>query len=169
MEFPTLRDWLGDLDKRIRGKGQSKEDLVEIIHSCEELMQELAPVHKFIQGHRTSIAQWMAQYQQLYITRFGEQPPTRPAEAVPEHLRLDTAAKRKKAVRDFSVRLAEPGNEVTDKEVLEIIEQEGMRFVASNPTATISTILYGFSSEFEKLEGKRGAFKRKDSPVTDTG
>ena len=163
MEYPILKDWLGILEIQIRNKGQSKEDLTSILLHCEEQLQDMAAAFAFLDNHRSTINQWFSQYQQLYIIRFGEGPPHRPVEESPEHLQLDTAAKRKEVVRDISLRATEPGQKITDKEVLEAIESKGMRFVASNPAAAISTILYGFTSEFQKVEGESGSYRRLES------
>ena len=74
---------------------------------------------------------------------------------------LDTPEHRKQAIRDVALSLTKPGDDVSDEAVLEELKRRGMRIEAANPTAAISTILNGFKPEFEKVQGKRGIFKRK--------
>jgi hypothetical protein len=50
---------------------------------------------------------------------------------------------------------------VSDEAVLEELKRRGMKIDASNPTATISTVLHGFKPQFEKVQGKRGVFTRQ--------
>ena len=57
--------------------------------------------------------------------------------------------------------MTEPGDDVSDEAVLEELKRRGMKIDAANPTATISTILHGFKSQFEKVQGTRGVFKRQ--------
>ena len=164
MGFPVLKDWRGDLDKQIRGKGQSQQDLLAVIHICQELLENMQPAANFIQEQRSDIATWLSRYQELYMARFKEQPPPRPSEELPDHMVLDTPQKRKQAIRQAALTMTEPGMAVGDKDVWKFLQEEGMLLVANNPTAAISTILNGFKSEFQKVDGKRGVFQRRNPP-----
>ena len=86
---------------------------------------------------------------------------------LPEKL-LRTSQERKTAVRDVALAISKPDSEITDKTILEELTRRSMKLVADNPTAVISTILGGFTSEFEKVKGQRGTFKRKipENPVS---
>jgi hypothetical protein len=57
--------------------------------------------------------------------------------------------------------VTEPGGEVMDEVILEELRRRGLRIDMPNPTAAISTILNGFKPQFEKVQGKRGIFKRR--------
>jgi len=53
------------------------------------------------------------------------------------------------------------GDNVSDEAVLEELKHRGIKIDAANPTAVISTILHGFKPQFEKVQGKRGIFRRQ--------
>ena len=161
MVFPDLKDWRATLEKRISNLGQSQEDLLLVVHTCEELLQNMQPAATFIDKQKADISTWLSRYQELYFARFNERPPSRPIEDIAEHLLLDTPEKRKSAVRETAIALAEPGMEVGDKDVRNALAEKGMRLVANNPAAAISTILNGYVSEFQKVTGKSGIFERR--------
>jgi len=57
--------------------------------------------------------------------------------------------------------ITNPGDDISDEAVLEELQRRGMKIDGFNPTAIISTILNGFKPQFEKIEGKRGVFRRR--------
>ena len=161
MKTPVLHDWKGKLEELVESKLQTKEGLTEIIHLCEELLEEIEPALKFLNEQRGFIIRLRDQYQGLYDTRFHETPPPRPKKDRGEEVLLDTSETRKQAVREVALALADIDGEINDEDVLKALESEGKRMVADNPTATISTILNGFKSHFEKVPGRRGVFRRR--------
>ena len=64
-------------------------------------------------------------------------------------------------VRDVALSMTKVGDTVSYEGILEELKRRGMKLVANNPNATISTILNGFKPEFSKVEGKRGTFQRQ--------
>jgi hypothetical protein len=96
----------------------------------------------------------------MYFTMFGKQPPPRPTEVQVKEVLLNTPQDRKHAIREAALAITKPGGEVSDEAVLDELKIRGMKVVANNPTAAISTILNGFKSQFKKVEGKRGVFTR---------
>ena len=77
-------------------------------------------------------------------------------------LLYDTPERRKQTVQEVALAITKPGDNVSDKAIREELKRRGMKLIAGNPTATISTILHGFKSQFTKVEGKRGVFKRRE-------
>lgn len=161
MKPPVLHDWKRKLEERVESELQTKEGLTEIIHLCEELLEEIEPVTKFLNEQRIFVVNLKELYQKMYDTRFHELPPPRPKKDRGEEVLLDTPEIRKQAVREMALAVTSIGGEITDEDVLKALESESKHLVADNPTATISTILNGYKSHFEKVEGKRGVFKRK--------
>ena len=87
--------------------------------------------------------------------------PPRPTEAPIKEVFLDTPESRKQAIREVALSITELGDEISDEAVLEELKRRGMKIDLINPTATISTILNGFKPQFEKVQGKRGLFRRQ--------
>jgi len=101
-------------------------------------------------------------FNDMYFTRFNKQPPPRPTETPVKEVLLDSPELRKQAIRQVALSLTEPGNDVSDEAILEELKRRGMKIDLANPTATISTVLRGFKPQFEKVEGKRGIFIRRE-------
>ena len=100
-------------------------------------------------------------FHDMYLTRFNKQPQPRPTKTpIPEVL-LDTPEIRKQTIREVALSITKPGNELSDEAVLGELKRRGMKIDLVNPTATISTILRGFRPQFEKVQGKRGVFRRE--------
>ena len=89
--------------------------------------------------------------------------PARPKEELEGEMLLDSPEARREAVRKVALYLTEPGDEVTDRQIVEAFKNDGKRLVADNPAATVSTILNGFKSEFEKVAGRRSVFRRRSN------
>lgn len=166
--LPLLKDWKGDLERRIQNKNQGEQDILAVIHMCQSTLQDIQPAYQYVQEHRAEIQEWLQEYERLYVRRFRKEPTPLPTDDIPEYLLLDTPEKRKTAIRQAALALAEPGGETSDKDILREIEAEGMRLIAQNPAAAISTIIYGFKSEFDKVEGQMGVFRRKIQEVGET-
>jgi hypothetical protein len=165
MTLPAIKDWKTDLDKRIAHRKQTGEDILAVIHECQDALEAVRPAYDFVIRQHSVISEWMDHYARLYTTRFAAVPPPRaPKDGRSESI-LDTPEKRKQAIRETALSLTKPGAEVTDKAIHQALNAEGKRIVARNPTATISTILTAFTSDFEKVSGKRGVFKRRDPEV----
>ena len=101
-------------------------------------------------------------FNDMYFTRFNKQPPPRPSETPIPELLLDTPDIRKQIIREVALSITKPGNEVSDEAVLAELKQLGKKLDLVNPTATISTILRGFRPQFEKVQSKRGVFRRQE-------
>lgn len=156
----TIEDWLADLNTRIARFGQTRDDLAQIIHLCEEALGSLEPVFNYVRGQRSEIVEMMSQYDGLYRARFKEAPPELPADRRRPVKTLSASSERKDAIRRTALQIAEPGKEVTAKEILDALIAVGVDIGAQNPRATIATVLNGFKEAFVKLKGKRGAFRR---------
>ncbi|NQT74466.1 MAG: hypothetical protein HQ553_17140 [Chloroflexi bacterium] len=161
MSKPDLREWKDDLEKLIREKGNSKDDLIEIIHSCEKIFESIIPANNFINEQRAFVFRIQDEYKKLYQIRFGEEAPELPQENRDESIVvLGTPDLRKQSVREIAISITQPGEVVFDKDILEALKNQGRQLDTRNPTATISTILNGFKSDFTKVDEGMGAFRR---------
>ena len=158
---PGIKDWKTELSRHIDGRRHTREDLGTVIRMCRETLADMQPAHDFLREQRALVQTWLQQYELLYVSRFDEPPPRCDAD-LPHELLLDTPDSRKRAVRAVALSMTAPGGEINDEQVLQSLLNDGQRLVADNPTATISTILNGFKSHFEKVSGKRGVFKRRE-------
>jgi len=165
----SIKNWKEILEQTIRGKTQSPEGILEVIYLCEDIYRDIEPTFAYISDQRSLVDGWLKEYRRLYIIRTGEEPPSRPEVATDPRTILDTPQARKIAVREISLALTPPGEEITDKKILDTIRIQGNDLAMENPAATISSIMNGFKLEFDKVEGKRGTFKRKELTVIDTG
>ncbi|MFC2011024.1 hypothetical protein ACFLUR_01885 [Chloroflexota bacterium] len=161
MKLPVLKDWKEIIEEELESKLPTEKGLVDIIHLCDELFEESESAMKFINEQRGFMVRIRDQYKGLYDTRFHKEPPPRLKKQRGEEVLLETPEARKQAVREKALTLANIGDEITDEDILRALESEDKRLVAENPTATISTILNGFKSHFEKVGGRRGVFKRQ--------
>ena len=160
MERELIRDWKAGLESFIVGKGHTKEDLIAIIRACESTVDDTQPALNYVREQRASVRQLMDHYRAIYQSLFHEEStPQRVDEDEYETL-LDTTESRKQAVKQMALALTATGAEVSDGQILEALRAQGKRLVAGNPTATVATILYGFTQRFEKVKGKRGVFRR---------
>ena len=157
----ALRDWLGPLQTHIDRMTQSRDGLAQAIQACIAAMQDMRPAYEDMQRQWIAIQGIRNTYHQVYVSRFAETPPNAPSNQVTPTTVLETPEQRRDAIRTTAQRIAAPGKNVTDREVLEALRSEGMDIVQWNPTAIISTVLNGFKGEFEKVKGKKGEFRRK--------
>ena len=159
-QLPTLKDWRSLLEEEVRNKSFDEVDILKIIHVCQDYIEEMQPISQWIGTQQSYVAQMQRTFMQVYTNMFDKAPPPRtPAAPVIEV--LNTTERRKQIVREVALAMTKPGDEVTDEVLLEQLSRRGMRIDTPNPTATISTILNGFKSQFKKVEGKRGVFKRQ--------
>jgi len=161
MELPELKDWKDTLNRLIEKKGQSQEDLLEVIHQCHRALNDMRPAFDFVRGQHSDIEGWKTHYSQLYSFRFREDPPALSLSELSAQEFLETPESRKKVVREIALSLTSPGMDIGDNDVLNALQERRQQLVARNPVATISTILNGYKSHFEKVEGKRGVFRRR--------
>lgn len=160
IELPKLKDWKTSIEDQLKGIGYSEEELLRIVYLCEDYIAEMTPALKWVNIQNSFLQQILGNFRNQYTIRFGKDVPPRPKEALVSEVLLDDPNSRKRVVREVALAIAKPGDEVSDETVLEELKCRGMRLVADNPTATISTILNGFKTEFEKVKEKRGVFKR---------
>jgi hypothetical protein len=159
-QLPTLKDWKSLLEQEVRNKSFDEVDILNLINACHDYTEEMQPVSQWIGAQQSYVSQMQRTFMQVYTNMFGKEPPPRtPAAPVIEV--LGTTERRKQIVREVALAVTKAGDEVTDEALLEQLSRRGMRIETPNPTATISTILNGFKSEFKKVEGKRGVFKRQ--------
>ena len=160
-EIPLLKDWQWSLGRQIDNHRLNEDDLLSIIRLCEETLYEIEPPYIFVRDQRSVVQDWLNEFRRFYLTRFRKEAPVLSMEELQSEEVLDSPQRRKAEVRRVALDLAGPNQEVTDQAVLDELKAAGKRFIAENPTATISTILVGFKAEFEKVEGVRGRFRRK--------
>jgi hypothetical protein len=159
---PENEDWTAQLESLLLvNPGHSKDEIERLIHGCQALLEQMQPAIVWVDEQRRAVNDAYVGYQTLYRGRFRQEPPPRRADERVTEIRLDTPESRRQTIRDTALALAKPGEEITDKQVLDALKAQGQRIVAANPTATISTILNGFGTHFEKVKDKRGVFKRR--------
>ena len=178
-DIPVLKDWKSEIEEELRSAGHGKDDLRRIVLLGRKFLGEITPSVNWVHEQSRFVSQVTGQIQELYRTRFNEDPSTErsaPGNAVQadsgtsrvpsDEIVLDTPERRKKAVQKTALELApNTGDEIRDRAINEELKRRNMRLVAQNPTALISTIMNGFKAEFEKVEGKRGIFKRAPQKV----
>ena len=160
-ELPKLKDWKALIEEQFKINGYGDKDILKIVYMCQDFTAEIQPVTQWIGQQQGFVSQIYRIFSEMYVTRFGEQPPPHPKEASIIEVVLDTPERRKEAIREVALSITKPGDDVSDEEVFEELRRRGMKIDASNPTATISTILHGFKPQFEKVQGKRGVFRRQ--------
>lgn len=160
-ELPVLKDWKALVQNQLKSAGYDKEDILKIVYMCQDYLGEVQPIGQWLGQQQGFVTQMYRTFSEMYFTMFGEQPPPRPTEAPIKEVVLDTPEHRKQTVREVALSIAKPGDEVSDEAVFEELKRRGMKIDAFNPTATISTILNGFKPQFEKVQGKRGLFRRQ--------
>ena len=161
-KIPELKDWRGLLEKLLNKVTYTEEDILEVLYLCQDYLVEIQPAGQWVGQQQGFINQMQRIFNDMYFTRFNKQPPPRPSETpIPEVL-LDTPEIRKQIIREVALSITKPGNEVSDEAVLAELKQLGKKLDLVNPTATISTILRGFRPQFEKVQGKRGVFRRQE-------
>ena len=160
-ETPALRDWRGLLEKRLNKATYTEEDILEILYLCQDYLVKLQPVGQWLGQQQGFLNQMQRIFNEMYFTRFSRQPPPRPTETPMPEVILDTPEIRKQKIREVALSITQTGDEVSDEAVLEELKRRGMKIHLVNPTATISTVLRGFKPQFEKVQGKRGIFRRQ--------
>lgn len=158
---PALHRWRDQVEDKIKQGEHEKKDVLEIIWLAQKLLREMEPASRWVSDQYQYLNAIASEYMRIYGIRFGEQPPPQPQkEAVPEIL-LNIPERRKQVIRDIALSMTKVGDSVSYEGILEELKRRGMKLVANNPNATISTILNGFKAQFSKVEGKRGTFQRQ--------
>jgi len=160
-ELPILKDWKSFLEQRLSKAAYAEADILEVIYTCQDYMGEIQPISQWVGQQYGFVTQMHRIFTDMYFTMFGKQPPPRTTEAPVTEVLLNTPEHRKRAIREVALAITKPGDDISDEAVLEELRRRGMRIDATNPTATISTILHGFRPQFEKVQGKRGVFRRQ--------
>lgn len=164
-DIPQTRDWVAPIRRRIDNFILKEDEHLKFIRLCEETGSEIEAVYSFVRDQREIVAQLLNEYRRIYFTLYNKDAPTHTREELQSSEEiLDSPERRKNEVRMLSVELAAPGQEITDEQVLDALKDSGKRLIADNPRATISTILWGFKSEFEKVPKKRSTFRRLEAP-----
>ncbi len=161
VEPPVLKDWKILLDEQLKITDYGKKDILRIVHLCQDYLGEIQPIGQWVGQQQGFVTRMYSIFSDMYVTMFGEQPPPRPEEATIAEVLLDTPEPRKRAIREVALSITNPGDDVSDEAVFEELKRRGMKIDTTNPTATISTILNGFKTQFEKVQGKRGVFRRQ--------
>ena len=161
LETPVLKDWKTLVEEQLNKAAYTEADILKIIYMCQDYLGEIQPISRWVGQQQEFVGQMQRLFSEMYFTIFGKQPPPRPAETPIPEILLDTPERRKQAIREMALSITKLGNEVSDEVVLEELKRRGMKIDLVNPTATISTILNGFKPQFEKVQGKRGLFRRQ--------
>jgi hypothetical protein len=159
---PVLRDWKGLVEDQMGTAGYKEDDILKMAYACEDYIAEIQPAIKWVNVQNSFLQQILGNFRDQYALRFGKEIPPRPTEMLVSEVPLDTPERRKQAVREVALAMTKPGDNISDEAILEELKHRGMKLIADNPTATISTILHGFKPQFSKIEGKRGVFKRQE-------
>ena len=160
-EPPVLKDWKTLVEKQLNKATYAEADILKIMYMCQDYVGEIQPIGQWLGQQEGFVRQMYRIFSEMYSTMYGKQPPPRPTESPITEVHLDTPEDRKQAIRDVALSITKPGDNVSDEAVLEELEHRGMKIDTGNPTATISTILHGFKPQFEKVQGKRGVFRRQ--------
>jgi hypothetical protein len=160
--IPELKDWKALLEERLSKTTHSEEDVLGILHLCQDFVLEIQPVGQWLGEQQGFVNQMQRIFNEIYFMRFNKQPPPRPTETPVKEVVLNSPEARKQAIRQVALSITQPGDGVSDEAVLEELKRQGMKIDLANPTATISTVLRGFRPQFEKAEGKRGVFIRRE-------
>lgn len=160
-EPPELKNWKTLLEEELKITGYDQKDIIKIVHMCQDFTTEIQPASQWVGHQQSFVTQIHRLFSNMYFTRFGEQPPPRPSEALITEVVLDSPEQRKHAIREAALSITKPGDEVRDEAVLEELKRRGMKIDLVNPNATISTVLRGFKPQFEKVQGERGVFRRQ--------
>jgi len=160
-DLPVLKDWKTIIEKQLSKSAYSEADIVKILYMCQDYLGEIQPINQWMGQQQGFVTQMHRIFSEMYVAMFGKQPPPRPTETPITEVLLDTSEDRKRAIREVALSLTKPGDEISDEAVFEELKRRGMKIEAFNPTATISTILNGFKPQFEKVQGKRGLFRRQ--------
>jgi len=158
---PVLKDWKTLVQNHLNNAAYAEADMLKIIHMCQDYLGEIQPIGQWVGQQEGFIRQMHRILSDMYFTMFGKQPPPRPTEAPITEVLLDTPEGRKQAIREVALSITKPGDDVSDEAVFEELKRRGLKIDAFNPTAIISTILNGFKPQFEKVQGKRGVFRRQ--------
>jgi len=158
---PVLKDWKTLVEEQLKITGYGEKDILKVVHMCQDFITEIRPASQWVGHQQAFVGEIYRIFSEMYSTRFGEQPPPSPKKAPTKEVLLDTPERRKQAIREVALTITKPGDDVSDEEVFEELTARGMKIDASNPTAIISTILRGFKPHFEKIQGKRGVFRRQ--------
>ena len=159
MTIPQLNDWTADLNERIATQLQSKEGIATVLAMCDDALAEMQPAYDFASQQKDSLQTLRQNYSQLYLARFGELYASKSIEIV-----LDTTESRREAVRGAALEVVDKYGLVTDQDVLDYLKREGKVLAGGNPKAIVSTILWGFKSQFEKVADMQGVFQYKGLP-----
>ena len=160
-ELPKLRDWKSLVEGELKKTSYAEADMLRVIYLCEEFLREIQPIGLWVGQQQSFVTEMLRIFTNMYFTRFNKQPPPCPTEAPITEILLDTPERRKQTVRDIALSITKPGDVVSDEAIYEELKHRAIRLDASNPTATISTILKGFKTQFEKVKGERGVFRRR--------
>lgn len=160
-KLPVLKDWKTLVEEQLNKTAHSEADILKIIYMCQDYLGEIQPIGQWLGQQQGFVTQMYSIFSDMYFTMFAKQPPPRPTEAPITEVLLDTPGRRKQEIRQVALSITKPGDVVSDEAVLEELKRRGMKIDTANPTATISTILNGFKPQFEKVQGKRGVFRRQ--------
>ncbi len=160
-ETPVLKDWKTLVGEQMNKAAYAEADILTIMYMCQDYQGEIQPISQWLGQQQGFVSQMYRIFNEMYFTIFGKQPPPRPTEAPIIEVLLDTPEGRKQAIREVALSITKPGDDVSDEAVFEELKRRRMKIDALNPTAMISTILNGFKPQFEKVQGKRGVFRRQ--------
>ena len=161
MEDSTpIKQWRASLDRALEASSVlRKDDLVRLIHLSQQSLDEISVALIWLGEQEKYVASMYKELASLHRTRFNEEPPPRNRDKAGAEVVLDTTAKRVASIRQVALALAKPGEQVTDKQILEELQRHGMRLLATNSPATVSTVIYGFRTAFTKSKAREVSSK----------
>jgi hypothetical protein len=168
MTIQESKDWKRLLQDKLENTGNKKEDVQSICDICDEYSVEIGSLMRYLSEQDNFVAGIKHQYSVIYNLRFGSTPISHlnePKKTEPKL--LDNRKSRSQVIKEIALEVIKPGQETERNFTLikELMKKRNLELVGGNPNAIISTILNGYVSEFEKVQGKKGVFKRKIADI----
>jgi hypothetical protein len=158
-----LRDWKQELRAQLDITGNKKEDLLKIIHVCEEYSQQIKEYINWVSGQIAYVDSIKIQYERLYNIRFDEPPPKLtpqlPLEQITKEVVLTTKEQKRDAIKNTALAISQPDSEFLANDVFEDLTKRGISLGVTKPQNVITTVLASFKTDFAKIPGRKGAFK----------
>lgn len=116
-KLPVLKDWKTLIEDHLNKAAYAEADILKIIYMCQDYLGEIQPIGQWVGQQEGFIRQMNRIFSDMYFTMFGKQPPPRPTEAPITEVLLDTPAGRKQAIREVTLSITNPGDDVSDSSI----------------------------------------------------
>ena len=160
MDVPKLIDWKTQLQDKLSEVGNSKEDMIQIINTCDSYLKEMQEIGKWFSDCQQFITQIRGNLGEMYRLRFNSEPIPQSQPVLPGKLFLNNPSNRQQYVREIALAITQVGSEINCESILKELDRRSIELKGSNLNAIIGTIMNGYRSNFKKVEGKRGVFLR---------